>query len=186
MNVLRFRTSLRAACFASALSASFVSGQTTSPSGEAAEPAVVRLDPFTLTEDATEGYVAKTSASGLGFVVESARLPITVQTLTPSFLKDLRAVKVEDALRYVSGVANSDRTSKEESLLIRGFQTEANFRNGELFNVPTDMAIVDRVEVIKGPASIIYGVADPAGVINTVTKKPSFTAASSVSLLWDE
>lgn len=186
MNVCRLRPLLRATLSASFLSAFTASAQTTQGSAEASESAVIRLDPFTLTEDSGEGYTAKSSASGLGFVVETARLPITVQTLTPAFLKDLGVVKVEDALRYVSGVANSDRTSKAESLIIRGFQTDSNLRNGELFNVPTDMAIIDRVEVIKGPASIIYGVTDPAGVINTVTKKPSFVPAASVSLVWDE
>ncbi len=185
MNVCPRWPLLRATFLAFVLT-SFATAQSSPRPAEGDESAVVRLDPFTLTEDSGEGYTAKSSASALGFVVESSKLPITVQTLTPSFLKDLGVVKVEDALRYVSGVANEGRTSKSESLIIRGFSTDANLRNGEPFRVPTDMAIIDRVEVLKGPASIIYGVADPAGVINTVTKKPSFVAASSVSLLWDE
>lgn len=147
---------------------------------------VVRLDPFSVSAGAGEGYAAKSSASGLGFVVDLAKLPITVNTLTPALLDDLGVVKVEDALRYVSGVSNEGRTSKTESYILRGFVTGANLRNGEIFSVPTDVAVVDRVEVIKGPASLVYGVADPAGVVNAVTKKASMRRAVSTSLLWDE
>ncbi len=147
---------------------------------------VVRLDPFSVSAGADEGYSAKSSASGLGFVVDVAKLPITVNTLTPALLDDLGVVKVEDALRYVSGVSNEGRTSKTESYILRGFVTGANLRNGEIFSVPTDIAVIDRVEVLKGPASIVYGVADPAGVVNSVTKKASMRRAASSSLLWDE
>jgi iron complex outermembrane receptor protein len=169
-----------------ALSSAVLSAQTTPSSEAAAADEVVRLDPFTVGAGSDEGYAAKSSASGLGFVVDIAKLPLTVNTLTPALLDDLGVVKIEDALRYVSGVANSDRTSKTESYVLRGFSTGANLRNGEIFRVPTDMAVIDRVEVLKGPASIIYGVADPAGVVNSVTKKASLKRAASTSLLWDE
>lgn len=170
----------------SALSSACLIAQTSPVPAATSAANVVTLDPFTVAGGEDEGYAAKSSASGLGFAVEIARLPLTVNTLTPAFLQDLGVVKVEDALRYVSGIANEGRTSKTESYIIRGFSTGGNLRNGEIFSISTDIALIDRVEVLKGPASIIYGVADPAGVVNTVTKKASFKAASSATVLWDE
>ncbi len=160
--------------------------QTTAPATGSESGEVLILDPFTVSEGSDEGYAAKSSASGLGFVVETARLPIALTTVTPALLADLGVVKVEDALRYVSGVANEGRTSKTETYILRGFAVDGSYRNGEIFGVPTDSAVIDRIEVVKGPSTIIYGVSDPAGVVNTVTKKPSFTKAVGFRALWDE
>jgi iron complex outermembrane receptor protein len=181
----RFARGLPGLLVCAALGAALLSAQTTPRSTETSAD-VVRLDPFSVSAGADEGYAARSSASGLGFAVDLAKLPITVNTITPALLDDLGVVKVEDALRYVSGVANEGRTSKTESYILRGFVTGANLRNGEIFSVPTDVAVIERVEVLKGPASIVYGVADPAGVVNSVTKKASMKRSASLSLLWDE
>ncbi len=144
------------------------------------------LDPFTVSGITEENYRAQTSAAGLGFVVDNSKLPIPVNILTSQFLQDTNSIKVEDALRYVSGTSNAGRSHKEEEYVLRGFATEALLRNGERFNLPTDSALIDRIEVLKGPAAIIYGTAGPAGLVNTVTKKPFFARESKVTLGWDE
>lgn len=174
-------------CFAAlTLAGSSLKAQIVPQTSNLNDQEVIRMNPFTVTDDADEGYTARSSTSGLGFAVETAKLPLAVTTLTPAFLADLGAVKVEDALRYVSGAANQGRSFKTESPTLRGFETNANLQDGELLSVPTDMAIIERIEVVKGPASIVYGVTDPAGVVNRVTKKPSFLKATSIATQWDE
>ncbi|MFM8617543.1 MAG: TonB-dependent siderophore receptor [Opitutaceae bacterium] len=151
----------------------------------AAAPAVV-LDPFTVRSDSLEGYRSQSSASGLGFTLPLEKLPIPLVVLTPQFLADTGGVKVEDALRYVSGVTNTNRTSKEESYAIRGFSTSNLLRDGEPFNTATDRAILERVEVLKGPAAIIYGTADPSGLVNIVQKQAHFRTGSILEAMWAE
>ena len=61
--------------------------------------------------------------------------------------------------------------------MIRGFQTFDYYRDGvrmntNFTNMPASLANVDRVEVLKGPASVLYGRAEPGGLINIVTKQP--------------
>jgi len=151
----------------------------------ASAPAVV-LDPFTVKSDALEGYRSQSSASGLGFTLPLEKVPIPLVVLTPQFLADSGAVKVEDALRYVSGVTNTGRTSKEESYAIRGFATSNLLRDGEPFNTATDRSILERVEVLKGPAAIIYGTADPSGLVNIVQKQAHFRTESILEVMYAE
>jgi iron complex outermembrane receptor protein len=146
---------------------------------------LVVLDPFTVKAGADQGYRATASAAGLGFVVELENLPIPINVLTKRFLEDSGNLTVQDALRYVSGVS-AVRNIKTEGFFLRGFDAGNVLRNGERFNTPTDTSLIERVEVIKGPAAIIYGTTDPAGLINIVTKRPTFTPKTSLELVWDE
>ena len=134
----------------------------------------VVMDPFSVKSAGDEGYRALASASGLGFAVPLERLPLPLTVLTPRFLADSGSLKVEDALRYVSGVTNIGRASGTENFAMRGFGTGNVLRDGEPFNTATDSALIDRVEVLKGPAAIIYGTADPSGLINIVQKQAFF------------
>lgn len=135
----------------------------------------VVLDPFTVKSDSLEGYRALSSASGLGFAVQLDRLPIPITVLPARFLADSGVIKVEDALRFVSGVSNTGRSvATTESYAIRGFSTGNLLRDGEPFNTATDTVLIDRVEVLKGPGAIIYGTADPSGLVNIVQKQAFF------------
>ncbi|MEO7796303.1 MAG: TonB-dependent receptor [Opitutaceae bacterium] len=160
--------------------------QSTNPSSPGNPGDLVVLDPFTVAQGADKGYAATATAAGLGFAVQLEKLPIPINILTPQFLQDIGSFKVEDAIRYTSGVAVGGRNAGTEGFVIRGFSTGNMLRDGQLFNVPTDMSIIDSVEIIKGPAAIIYGVTDPAGLINIVTKKPSFKPRTDISGYWDE
>ena len=146
----------------------------------------VVLDPFTVKSEALEGYRALSSASGLGFAVQLDRMPIPITVLTERFLADSGGIKVEDNLRYVSGITNTGRESGKESYAIRGFGTGNVLRDGEPFNTATDSALIDRVEVLKGPGAIIYGTADPSGLVNIVQKQAFFKNETVLSATYAE
>jgi iron complex outermembrane receptor protein len=151
----------------------------------ATDKAVV-MDPFSVKSAGDEGYRALASASGLGFVVPLERLPLPLTVLTTRFLADSGSLKVEDALRYVSGVTNIGRASGTENFAMRGFGTGNVLRDGEPFNTATDSALIDRVEVLKGPAAIIYGTADPSGLVNIVQKQAFFKNETVLSATYAE
>ncbi len=104
-------------------------------------------------------------------------IPKAVTTVNSQVLIDQDSESLIDALRNVSGVTETNSIGgKEDAVVRRGFGSS---RDGSLltdglktalphsFNVTTES-----VEVLKGPSSTLYGVLDPSGMVNVVTKKP--------------
>ncbi len=100
--------------------------------------------------------------------------PMSVKVVPQQVLKDQQAVTMDQALRNVSGVVNGSGIDKQ--FFVRGFDVWNYYRDGYPFANNAyhteEMANVDRVEVLKGPGSILYGRAEPGGIINFVTKQP--------------
>ncbi|MTF38697.1 TonB-dependent siderophore receptor [Cyanobacterium aponinum] len=106
-------------------------------------------------------------------------IPANVQVVPQQVLQEQKVFRLQDALRNVSGVTFSDsfgdRFSRFQS---RGFRLE-QFKNGfrDGFNssrAALEFSNVERLEVIKGPASVLYGQVEPGGLVNVITKKPLF------------
>ncbi|KZL48893.1 ferrichrome-iron receptor [Nodularia spumigena CENA596] len=104
-------------------------------------------------------------------------IPQSIQAVPRQVLEDRQVIRASDALRSVSGVQQGNKVGgSSEVFNIRGFpQFGGNLRDG--FNNRNNFSIVEtanleRIEVLKGPASVLYGNLDPGGVINFVTKQP--------------
>ena len=104
-------------------------------------------------------------------------IPASIQVVPRQVLQDQRAVRLQDALQNVSGVTQAGNYGGTGAggYIIRGFSQDGNFRNGfrdsDFFTL-SDIANLERVEVLKGPASVLFGQAEPGGIINLVTKQP--------------
>ncbi|UCV16751.1 TonB-dependent siderophore receptor [Quatrionicoccus australiensis] len=119
-------------------------------------------------------------------------VPQAVRVVPRQAIDDIGAVRLEEAYDYVSGVNRQNNFGGLwDNFSIRGFagnpDTGANFlRNGFAgnrgYNAPRDMANVERLEVIKGPASALYGGSEPGGILNIVTKKPQFKTGHAVEV----
>ncbi|AEG01282.1 TonB-dependent siderophore receptor [Methylomonas methanica] len=110
--------------------------------------------------------------------------PYSIQVVPKQVLEDIQAVRSTDALDYVSGIF---RSSGSDDYL--DFSTRRGFNNfpvgdyrdgtplplGDFIVGGRDMANTERVEALKGPASLLYGMAVPGGIVNFVTKKPLAT-----------
>jgi len=130
---------------------------------------VLKLDPFSVTAS-PEGYAAAESVAATRIAVPVKDLPINVQVIQNDFLNDALVLDIVDALRY-KGV-NANRDIRFNSTFIRGFNNRILKRNGVRRDLNWGTANVERVEIVKGPASILYGEANPGGTILYVTKKP--------------
>jgi iron complex outermembrane recepter protein len=103
--------------------------------------------------------------------------PASIQVIPQKVIEDQGATNVREIVRNVSGVNFSSAAGgRDEQFIIRGFQANI-FRNGFRDNsfstrTESELANIDRVEVLKGPASVLFGRAEPAGIINYVTKQP--------------
>ena len=104
-------------------------------------------------------------------------IPQSIQVIPREVLEDQQAVTLEDALRNVSGAVSSEQTFNGQQFILRGFdaseilQDGLRLNDGRLFGF-AELANLESIEVLKGPASILAGSIQPGGAINLVTKKP--------------
>jgi len=151
----------------------------TSPAASAKEQAVV-LSVFEVESTRDSGYRATNSVSGTRINVRLMDMPQTISVLTSDFIDDLGAVDLDEAIIYASGVSTSGFFTGQYS--IRGFGTGTPRRNGISFSTTNsiDTSVIDRVEVVKGPSSALYGTGGPGGVVNVVTKQPQASRATAI------
>jgi len=102
--------------------------------------------------------------------------PVSVQVVPKAVMDDQQATRLEDILKNVSGIQFSAPGVDvfQDSFIIRGFDSEAFvYRNGlRATAFKFEPANLNQVEVLKGPAAVLYGRAQPGGLINVVTKQP--------------
>jgi iron complex outermembrane recepter protein len=120
--------------------------------------------------------------------------PVTTKMVTQQMLRDQQVITLDEALKNVSGVATSGGGdaalgNSSRQIIIRGFQTQNYFRDGfrvDSFGLnfaganTSEMANVESVEVLKGPAAILYGAVEPGGIVNINTKQPLARPSASV------
>jgi iron complex outermembrane recepter protein len=105
-------------------------------------------------------------------------IPQSIQIVPQQVLEDRKTIRLTDAVSNVSGVSVGNSFGGTiNSFNIRGFADASILRDGfkETFTesgLSTDLADVEQIEVLKGPASVLYGYVEPGGAINQVTKKP--------------
>ena len=102
-------------------------------------------------------------------------VPATIQVFPRQIIEDLGAQNQQDVLR-IAGVGPSRFASNLFDIFtIRGFQASTNLRNG-LKDITSGYAIdsanLERIELLRGPASVLYGQLAPGGIVNRVTKQP--------------
>lgn len=141
------------------------------------------LAPVEINATAETPYVVKRSTSATKTESDLLETPMAVQVIPLEVIEDRQLQNTLEAAKTVSGVQAQPGTFYDH-LQIRGFGNGGkNFRNGlglEGITNSVNMAFVDRVEVVKGPASMLYGRIEPGGFVNVVTKKPQEEAAISL------
>jgi iron complex outermembrane recepter protein len=106
-------------------------------------------------------------------------IPQSIQVIPQQVIEDQQVIQLQDALRNVSGVQQTNTFGgSRDSYIIRGFDQfqgaflRNGFREGGLSSPPVETANLERIEVLKGPASVLYGILEPGGVINLITEQP--------------
>lgn len=132
--------------------------------------------------DGSDSYAARYVSLGKG--TQSWReIPQSVSVMTRSQMDDMGAVTVAEAMGYVTGLTQSDYEGTEK-FNARGFATSAQFDGvpQQDFGTHLDLAIYDRVEVLRGPSGLLTGTGEPGGAINYARKRPRDAAHGSVAL----
>lgn len=127
------------------------------------------------TDDTAQSYNPPASTSATKIDAPLRDIPQTVNVVPAQVLRDQHAMSVQDALKNVPGVSFSTGDGQRDQVSIRGFTAIADqfvdgFRDDALYF--RDLSNVERIDVIKGPAAVLYGRGSSGGLINRVTKKP--------------
>ncbi|MBX8599618.1 TonB-dependent receptor [Pseudomonas cichorii] len=131
-------------------------------------------------------YQPPSSSSVLRSSASLLETPQSINIVPPQVLRDQAPRNLDDALSTISGVTQGNTLgSTQDTLMKRGF---GDNRDGSIMrnSMPVVQgrnlnATAERVEILKGPASLLYGIQDPGGVINVVSKQPQLQAANSLT-----
>ncbi len=137
----------------------------------------VILSPFTVTAATNNAYLATNATSGTRIALPLESTPMTINVVTADLLKDKGWSSVNEATRFMPGVRRTANNSNQ--IKIRGFQSGAPrvddfFDAGDLAGGRGryELAEMERIELVKGPTTVLFGFGNPGGVLNMLTKRP--------------
>ncbi|ASG63482.1 TonB-dependent siderophore receptor [Kluyvera genomosp. 3] len=134
----------------------------------------------------TDGYQPLSSSTATLTSMPLLDIPQVVNTVSDRVLEDQHATSLDEALYNVANVVQTNTLGgTQDAFTRRGFGANRDgsiMTNGLRTVLPRSFnAATSRVEVLKGPASTLYGILDPGGLINVVTKRPERTFSGDIS-----
>jgi len=110
-------------------------------------------------------------------------VPASIQAIPQEVLEDQQVTDLDDALRNISGASVNSSEGRGFQINLRGFEGAPLFRDGFRLYSPNDngdaagqgfpeIANLERIEVLRGPASILFGQIEPGGAVNLISKRP--------------
>ena len=131
------------------------------------------------------GYRATRSSTATKTDTPLREVPASVSVVPSSLMKDQAMQGMGDVFRYVPGVLMHQGEGNRDQAIIRGTSTTADFYvdgvrdDAQVFR---DLYNLERVEVLKGPAGMVFGRGGAGGVVNRVTKKPTAEAVTDLNI----
>ncbi|MBD9362195.1 TonB-dependent siderophore receptor [Methylomonas fluvii] len=143
---------------------------------------VTGLEIYADTDPYNPSYTRRVTETATKTDTPLMETPVNIQVIPKAVLDDQQTIQMTEALKNVAGATVSHGSGGlSDDIFLRGFRSSTYFRNG--FRIDSQyasignrqMANVERLEVIKGPAAIMYGRMEPGGMVNVVTKTPLAT-----------
>ena len=122
-----------------------------------------------------------------GLDIKPIDMPQSLQIIGSKIIQQQQSLRLSEVIKNVNGVyVGSARGGAQESFWSRGYDMTANnmFKNGFRFNggsIP-EVASLDKVEILKGSSALLYGNVAPGGILNMVTKTPSFKKGGEIGM----
>lgn len=161
-------------------------------SAAAEETLTVNADTRESVTSPLQGYVAKESAAGTKTSTPLRKTPQSISVITREQMDDQAAASVADALSYTSGVLTNYRgnSNRNDEIIARGFRYAPKFLDGLSYGLSgqggaagqIDPWLLERVEMIHGPASVLYGQVNPGGIVAMTSKRPTAQSIHKVQL----
>ena len=125
-----------------------------------------------------DDYYVPEASSATRTDAEIRDIPQSIQVIPQEVIREQQAIRVEELVTNVSGVVSTgNQDGRSTEISIRGFNQAPILRDGfRLYNGnfqgQPEVANLESIEILKGPASVLYGEIEPGGLINLVSKKP--------------
>lgn len=152
--------------------------QETSPPTGASEDEVVVLSRFDVSTAKDDGYSSSQSIGATRMGMSLKEIPQNIAVINENFIRDVAPRSISEIAQYVAGVSLASGL-RSDRVAIRGVTVDQPASNG-LADIGSsqgtglDIALFDRVEILKGPSALIYGTTASGGVVNRTMKKPVF------------
>ncbi|MGU3523021.1 TonB-dependent siderophore receptor [Enterobacteriaceae bacterium C23F] len=172
--------------FASALTSPGLSAATEAAAQDKKEESMtVVADTAQADITATDGYQPLNSSTATLTSMPMLDIPQVVNTVSDRVIEDQHVTTLDEALYNVANVVQTNTLGgTQDAFTRRGFGANRDgsiMTNGLRTVLPRSFnAATSRVEVLKGPSSTLYGILDPGGLINVITKRPERTFSGSV------
>lgn len=155
---------------------------------EAEQQAVTNLPTISVKaekEKSLKQEVGQASSATKG-LVQLKDVPQIVNVVPKQVLREQTVTSMQGALQNVAGLSFSVGDGQRDQVMIRGFSAITDnyvdgIRDDALYF--RDMSNVERIEVLKGPASVLYGRGSAGGLVNKINKKPMDESLREVSLI---
>jgi outer membrane receptor protein involved in Fe transport len=157
------------------------------------EAPVIELTPFEVTASKDTGYQATETLAGTRIRTELRDVGAAISVVTKQFLQDVGATDTSTLLQYTTntevagthstyaGLGNGTSVDESGNLRapsgaqrVRGLASADNARDFYVTDIPWDSYIVDRIDIQRGPNSILFGLGSPAGIINASLRNAEF------------
>ncbi|HEY0946064.1 MAG TPA: TonB-dependent receptor plug domain-containing protein [Opitutaceae bacterium] len=168
----------------------------------------VELSPFEVSTSQDKGYRATNSISGTRLNTPIKEIPMPIEVITEKLLRDTGSTDLRQSLRYSAGIllqsqndqgtpggayqgpggvnnpegATANKT--QTSIKIRGYVTDTVLRDGYRRQTATDSINISRVEVVRGPAALLYGIGNFGGIVNYLPKNPDSKPGGEVAFTY--
>ncbi|WP_060483599.1 TonB-dependent siderophore receptor [Pseudomonas sp. NBRC 111119] len=159
--------------------------------GSLALPATT-VDAASVSENAwgpVEGYVAKRTAAGTKTDTALVEVPRSISVATREQMKDRGVHSLDDAVRYMPGIVSASFGSdtRYDWMLVRGFEPTQfldglPLPRGVYANPKAETWNLDRLALLRGPASSLYGQTPPGGLLDMVSRRPQAESSHEIEL----
>lgn len=154
---------------------------------------VFELSPFEVDTTSDRGYYAANTISGSRINIALQDMPMPIEVITSEFIEDTGSTDLRESLRYSSGIilnsqspsdglegvpggvhngAGATANITDTTIKVRGFITDSSLRKGFRRQHGSDSVNIDRIEVVRGPAALLYGIGNFGGIVNYLPKRP--------------
>jgi len=161
----------------------------------------VVLSPFEVTADSETGYQATETLAGTRIRTDLRDVGSAIQVITKEFMKDVGATDNATLLQYTTnaevagtrgtyaGLGNGTNVEEIGSLRapgsanrVRGLAAADNTRDFFVTDIPWDGFNVDRIDIQRGPNSILFGLGSPAGIVNAAMRNAEFRDVNATEI----
>jgi iron complex outermembrane receptor protein len=165
---------------------------------------VFELSPFEVDTSSDRGYYAANTISGSRINIALQDMPMPIEVITSEFIEDTGSLDLRESLRYSSGIILTSQSQSDSlegvpggvhngqgatanltdtTIKMRGFVTESSLRKGYRRQHGSDSVNIDRIEVVRGPAALLYGIGNFGGIVNYLPKRPLTYQQTQVTAL---